>query len=179
MQEMQETWVQFLGWEDPLEEDMAAHSSILAWRIPWTEELGGLRSIAYQSQQDWGTEHTSKFTWFKTDQKHRKVMKKLSPNLPILESPNPFWGGGEECPQSIVCPSRKKEVTQLCPTLCESTDCSPPRRLLMEFSRQEYWSELPFPSSEDRPNPGTEPRSPALQAVSFFTVWATKEALSF
>ena len=37
-------------------------------------------------------------------------MKKLSPNLPILESPNPFWGGGEECPQSIVCPSRKKEV---------------------------------------------------------------------
>ena len=33
---MQETWVQFLGWEDPLEKEMATHSSILAWRIPWT-----------------------------------------------------------------------------------------------------------------------------------------------
>ena len=38
-------WVRFLGWEDPLEEEMATHSSILAWRIPWTEESGGLRSI--------------------------------------------------------------------------------------------------------------------------------------
>ena len=35
---MQETWVQSLGWEDPLEKGMATHSSILAWRIPWTEE---------------------------------------------------------------------------------------------------------------------------------------------
>ena len=39
---MQETWVWFLGWEDPLEKGMASHSSILAWRIPWTEEPGGL-----------------------------------------------------------------------------------------------------------------------------------------
>ena len=39
-----ETWVQSLGWEDPLEESMATHSSILAWRIPWTEEPGGLQS---------------------------------------------------------------------------------------------------------------------------------------
>ena len=39
---MQETWVPFLGWEDPLEKEMATHSSILAWRIPWTEEPGGL-----------------------------------------------------------------------------------------------------------------------------------------
>ena len=39
-----ETWVRFLGWEDPLEEGMATHSSILAWRIPWTEEPGGLQS---------------------------------------------------------------------------------------------------------------------------------------
>ena len=38
---MQETLVQFQGWEDPLEEGMAIHPSILAWRIPWTEELGG------------------------------------------------------------------------------------------------------------------------------------------
>ena len=40
--EMQETWVQYLGQEDPLEKEMTTHSSILAWRIQWTEELGGL-----------------------------------------------------------------------------------------------------------------------------------------
>ena len=40
---MQETRVQSLGWEDPLEKKMATHSSILAWRIPWTEEPGGLQ----------------------------------------------------------------------------------------------------------------------------------------
>ena len=45
---MQETQVQFLGQEDPLEEGIATHSSILAWRIPWTEELGGLQSIESQ-----------------------------------------------------------------------------------------------------------------------------------
>ena len=45
---MQETWVRFLGWEDPLEKGMATHSSILAWRIPWTEEPGGLQSTGSQ-----------------------------------------------------------------------------------------------------------------------------------
>ena len=45
---MQETQVQSLGWEDPLEEGMATHSSILAWRIPWTEEPGELRSMGSQ-----------------------------------------------------------------------------------------------------------------------------------
>ena len=42
---MQETWVQSRGQEDPLEESMAVHSSILAWRIPWTEKTGGLQSM--------------------------------------------------------------------------------------------------------------------------------------
>ena len=41
---MQETQVQYLDWEDPLEEDMTTHSSILAWRRPWTEELGGVHN---------------------------------------------------------------------------------------------------------------------------------------
>ena len=45
---MQEAPVRFLGWEDPLEEGMATHTSILAWRIPWTEESGGLQSIGLQ-----------------------------------------------------------------------------------------------------------------------------------
>ena len=46
MQEMQETRVQSLGQEDPLEENLAIHFNILAWRIPWTEEPSGLQSIA-------------------------------------------------------------------------------------------------------------------------------------
>ena len=45
---MQETWVRFLGWEDPLEDEMATHSSILTWRIPWREEPGGLQSMGLQ-----------------------------------------------------------------------------------------------------------------------------------
>ena len=47
---VQEIWVQSLSWEDPLEKEMATHSSILAWRIPQTEEPGGLQSMGSQSQ---------------------------------------------------------------------------------------------------------------------------------
>ena len=42
---MWETWIRSLGWEDPLEKEKATHNSILAWRIPWTEEAGGLQSM--------------------------------------------------------------------------------------------------------------------------------------
>ena len=53
---MQETQVQSLGWENPLEKGMAIHSSILAWRIPWTEESGRLESMGSQRvRQDWAT----------------------------------------------------------------------------------------------------------------------------
>ena len=48
---MQETWVRSLGQEDPLEKEIATHSSILAWEIQWTEEPGGLQSIG--SQKSW------------------------------------------------------------------------------------------------------------------------------
>ena len=48
MQETQETWIQFLGWEDPLEKEIATHSSILAWEIPWTEKPGRLQSMGLQ-----------------------------------------------------------------------------------------------------------------------------------
>ena len=53
MQETYETWIPSLGQEDPLEESKTTHSSILAWRIPWTEEPGGLRSIGlHRTGQD-------------------------------------------------------------------------------------------------------------------------------
>ena len=55
---MQETWVPSLGGEEPLEEGMATHSSIPAWRIPWTEEPGSLQSMGSQTVgHDWETKH--------------------------------------------------------------------------------------------------------------------------
>ena len=52
---MQESWVSFLGWEDSLVKEMATHSSVLAWRIPWTEEPGGLQSMGSQESDTTAT----------------------------------------------------------------------------------------------------------------------------
>ena len=49
---MQETWIRPLGWEDPLKEGMATHSSVLAWRIPWAEEPGRLQALGLRSWKD-------------------------------------------------------------------------------------------------------------------------------
>ena len=57
MQETWDTWVWSLGQEDPLEEGMAGHSSILARKISWTEESGGLQSIGLQRVGDWACMH--------------------------------------------------------------------------------------------------------------------------
>ena len=55
---MQESWAQFLGREDPLEKEMATHSSILAWKIPWTEESGRLQSMgSEESDMTWQLNH--------------------------------------------------------------------------------------------------------------------------
>ena len=57
---MQETWVWSLGWEYPLEEGMPTHSSILAWKIPWTEKPGGLQSVGSQGVgHDYSTKHST------------------------------------------------------------------------------------------------------------------------
>ena len=53
----QETWVLSLGWEDPLEKEMATHSSILSWRLPRTEDLGGLQSLGSQSRTRLSNSH--------------------------------------------------------------------------------------------------------------------------
>ena len=67
------------------------------------------------------------------------------------------------------------EVAQLCPILCNPMDCRPPGSSIHAFSRQEYWSGLPFLSPGDLPNPGIKPRSPALQADALRS--ATRESL--
>ena len=60
-------------------------------------------------------------------------------------------------------------VTQLCLTVCDPMDCSPPGSSVHGILRQEYWSGLPFPSPGNIPDPGIEPRSPELQAHSLLT----------
>ena len=57
MQDTEEMWVQSLGWKDPLEEGIATHSSILAWRIPWIEEPGGLQSMGKESDMTEAIQH--------------------------------------------------------------------------------------------------------------------------
>ena len=58
---MQERWDQPLGWEDPLEKDLATQSSILAWEIPWTEDPGGLKSTGSQKRLDLATKQQQIF----------------------------------------------------------------------------------------------------------------------
>ena len=60
VQEIQDTCVRYLHWEDPLEEEMPTCSSLLAWRIPWTEEPGGLQSMGLQRvRYDWARMHAT------------------------------------------------------------------------------------------------------------------------
>ena len=77
---MWETWVRCLGWEDPLEKEMATHSSILAWRIPWMEEPGGLQSTESQRVR-----HDFTFTlWEKAMGTHSST---LAWKIPRTEEP--------------------------------------------------------------------------------------------
>ena len=80
-----QTWIQSLGQEDPLEEGMATHSSILAWRIPWTEEPGGLQPMGSQRVgQDWVT-NTSRYQLTKSSQ---PLYKDSSSFFSILQERN-------------------------------------------------------------------------------------------
>ena len=99
---MQETWVWFLGWEDPLEKEMAIHSTILAWRIPWTEEPSRLQSVGSQeldtterlgtlvsTVQQSGSAiciHISLPAWTSshTPSSHPQVITERWPELPVL-----------------------------------------------------------------------------------------------
>ena len=99
---MQETWVWSLGWEDPLEKEMATHSSILAWRIPWMEEPGGLQSMVSQRvRHDWATSLThsaiiSRVTMHSLDvllSRLEPVYCSMSGSLLLLDLHTDFSGG--------------------------------------------------------------------------------------
>ena len=116
-----------------MEKEMATHSSVLAWRIPGTEEPGGLPSMgSHRVGHDWSNLAVAAKT----------VNKCLH-----------------------VCMLSHFSHDRLYATLW-TVACQAP--LSMGFSRQEYWSGLPFPPSGDLPDPETEPVSPALTGI-FFT----------
>ena len=73
---MWETWVRSLAREDPLEEEMATHSSILAWRIPWTEELGGLQSTGHKESDTTEQLHFHFHIQNKKFEKEKKTVNK-------------------------------------------------------------------------------------------------------
>ena len=112
---MWETGVRSLCREGPLEKDMATHSSIHAWKIPWTEEPDGLQSMGWQSRTRLSDFSSLHFTSLKWKWSH--------------------WVLSVATPWTVAY-------------------LSPPS---MGFSRQEYWSGLPFPSPEKGPNPSLGP----------------------
>ena len=92
---MWEIWIWSLGWEDPLEKSMANHSSILAWRIPWTEETGGLQSLGSERVRHYWM--TNAFTFTCTS-------SSPSPVLPTLSLPTPNSSGNHQC-VTCICES--------------------------------------------------------------------------
>ena len=78
---MQETWVQSLGREDPLEKEMATHSNILVWEIPWTEEPGAIQPVGSKSRHNLETNtFTFLSNWRALSQKV-EILKYLEPNV--------------------------------------------------------------------------------------------------
>ena len=151
MQETQETPVPSLGWEDPLEEGTATHSSILAWRIPWTHEPGGLRSTGSQrvgqTEVTWlavsSESHTGtcplptrrdlstagcccccEVTSVVSDsvRPHRQQATRLPRPW---DSPGKNTGVGCHFLLQCVTVESEREVAQSCPTLSDPVDCSP------------------------------------------------------
>ena len=105
---MRETWVRSLGREDPLEKEMATHSSILAWRIPWTEELGGLQSTGCKESDTTERLHFA-FTFYCIAQFSSVTQSCLTLQLHGLQharlpcsSPTP-WAYSNSCPSSRWC----------------------------------------------------------------------------
>ena len=152
---MQETRVWSLGQEDLLEKGMATHSSIIAWKIPWREELGGLQSMGSQRvRHNWMISNTTKYLSQYPDLSssvkapwcpHVKLRAGScgSPGcLPVLccSLCHPIWASPRHSPHACM-------RAQSRPTLCDSRDCGHQTPLFMEFSRQEYWSGLWFRSS--------------------------------
>ena len=119
---MRETWVWSLGREDPLEKEMATHSSILAWRIPRTEAAGGLQSTGLQRVgHDWATSlQFRRIKWMKFK------LSTFGLNGKVWKQKQSHKNGLEVWILSFLTGSMCYTVLQLCLTFCDPMDCSPP-----------------------------------------------------
>ena len=148
---MWETWVQFLGWEDPLEKGIATHSNILAWRSPWTEDPGEATDHGATKSQTQLSDYVQHSTVASSSQEGfpgGSVVKNLPADAGDVGSST---GLGRS-------PGERKgkwsrSVVSNSATPWTAAYKAPPS---MGFSRQGYWNGLPFPSPEDLPDLGTE-----------------------
>ena len=118
---MWETWVQSLGWEDPLEKEMTTHSSTFAWKIPWTEEPGRLQSMGSQRvRPDWTTS-LSLFTFTLSGLLPAGTPPGSPPGIPAWNDPYWPWQGSQrnEPPSNIL---RELPWQNLYPTLASRKD---------------------------------------------------------
>ena len=159
-------WVQPLGWEDPLEEEMAIHSRILAWEIPWTEEPWGLQQSV---RHDWVTEQQGELACGRKEgDDFRRVMGAQQHCHLSLKSrfekdrsscsatkENAWTAGMHACSAASVVSDSLQRYGLL----------ALQAPLPMGFSRQEHCSGLPCPTPGDLSNPGIEPVSPASSAL--------------
>ena len=145
---MQETSVQFLGREDPLEKDMATHSSILAWRIPWPEEPGRLESIRLQESDMTQQLNQCCCCYVTSVMPHSVRPHRHKPTRLPHPWDSPGKNTGVGCHFLLQCMEVKSESevashVQLLEIPWTAAYQAPPST---GFSRQEYWSGLPFPS---------------------------------
>ena len=158
---MQETWVGSLGQEDPLEEEMATHSSILAWEIPRTEETGGLQSMGSQRvRYHWATESESK--------SHSVVSDSLRPHG--LYSP---WNS----PGQNTGVGSLSLLQEIFPTQGSNPGFPHCRWILNQLSHKGSlrileWVAYPFSSRSSRPRNQT---GVSCTAGGFFTNWAIRD----
>ena len=189
---MQGTQVPSLGWEDPLEEEMATHSSIFGWKIPWMEEPGGLQSKGSQRiGHNWTTAHvhtgmgSSPWVWasisysFQSHHSPRISCKWCAQYMLTRGS----WGVLSLfvlliciCQLSFFFFFSKVSVAKSCPTLCDCMDCSLPGSSVHGISQARLleWVAIYFSRGSSQPRDRTWV---SCVAGRFFTIWATREAL--
>ena len=155
------------------EKAMAPHSSTLAWKIPWTEELGRLQSMGSQSRI-WLDDFAFTFRFHALEKEMATHSSVLPWRIPGTGEPGGLLSMGSQSQTRLRwLNSSSSSSSSSCQVLFDSfeTSWTVAQRvpLSVGFPRQEYWSRLPFPSSGDLPNSGIKPKSPAL-AGRFFTL---------
>ena len=160
---VQEIWVQSLGWEDSLEKVMATHSSILAWKIPWTEKPGGLQSMGSQrAGHDWATNtFTRAVLRLKVSPIHTNLVKVTQRKIPIHQAIG--WVLGCTCLcLMLVCGHHSQPTSDMWPVHWDSLlgwckergGVTEPRRRMHCKSCLGKFHLLPVGCSPGRSNPG-------------------------